>query len=251
MPIPLMIHVPDVMPLNFAPAPPPPQTRDRPAQPVQFILGVDLGQSRDFTAVVVNEISLVKREHLTPDAWQDVVKTEHFTQHRLRHVERVPLGTSYPDIVRLVRDRGLGLPAMPREPALVVDATGVGRPVLDMMRSAGLHPFGVTITGGAGESVVRAGSDYRVAKRLLSMGVAVAPDTGRLAVTAPGEHRETLRSELSAFKVKVNPNQNESFESFREKDHDDLVLAAALAVWLGDKQGPRSKINPNFTIFGQ
>ena len=28
---------------------------------------------------------------------------------------------------------------------------------------------------------------------------------------------------------------NETFESWRERDHDDLVLAVALAIWFGDK----------------
>ena len=28
---------------------------------------------------------------------------------------------------------------------------------------------------------------------------------------------------------------NETFESWRERDHDDLVLAVALAAWLGER----------------
>ena len=243
---PLMIRVPDEWPIDFGPAPQPLVTRDREPQAVQWVVGVDLGQSRDFTAIVINRLSLIEREHCNPDVWANVVRRETIVLHHVRHIERVPLGTSYPDVVEIVRHRVTGLPKMPREPQLVVDATGVGRPVLDLMRRAGLDPFGVTITGGGGETVEK--RDARVAKRLLANTIAVALDTGRLTFPAPGDHRDTLRRELSAFRVTVNANQNETFEAWREKDHDDLVLGCALAVWWGNRQGPRFEVNPNFRL---
>jgi hypothetical protein len=39
--------------------------------------------------------------------------------------------------------------------------------------------------------------------------------------------------EPAAFRVKVTLAGNETFESWRERDHDDLVLAVALALWVG------------------
>jgi hypothetical protein len=44
-----------------------------------------------------------------------------------------------------------------------------------------------------------------------------------------------LVTELRAFKVKITAAANETFESWRERDHDDLVLAVALACWLGQR----------------
>ena len=41
----------------------------------------------------------------------------------------------------------------------------------------------------------------------------------------------TLTSELLNFKVKITTVGNETFESWRERDHDDLVLALACALW--------------------
>ena len=243
---PLIIRGPDQIPLDCGPPKPPLVIRDREPQAVQWVVGVDLGQSRDFTAIVVEMLSLVERTYCTPDAWQNVQRRETIVLHKVKHIERVPLGTSYPDVIELVRHRVTGLPAMPRPTQLVVDATGVGRPVLDLMRRADLDPFGVTITGGGGETVEK--RDARVAKRLLANTVAVALDTGRLTFPAPGEHRDTLRRELSAFRVTVNANQNETFESWREKFHDDLVRAAALAVWWGSRQRPKYEINPNFRV---
>jgi hypothetical protein len=46
-----------------------------------------------------------------------------------------------------------------------------------------------------------------------------------------------LVKELDNFKVKVTVAANETFESWREKDHDDLVLATAIAAWLGERTG--------------
>ena len=46
---------------------------------------------------------------------------------------------------------------------------------------------------------------------------------------------EVLVRELSTFRAKVNiATGNESFEAWRSRDHDDMVLAVALAAWLGE-----------------
>jgi hypothetical protein len=44
-----------------------------------------------------------------------------------------------------------------------------------------------------------------------------------------------IEAELRAFRVKLTPAGNDTFESARERDHDDLVLAMALAVWAGER----------------
>jgi hypothetical protein len=42
-----------------------------------------------------------------------------------------------------------------------------------------------------------------------------------------------LGKELEAFRVKATASRNEVFESWRERDHDDLVRAVALALFVG------------------
>jgi hypothetical protein len=68
--------------------------------------------------------------------------------YQVGHLERVPLGTLYPGIVAHVR-RLLG--KLPNA-ALIIDYTGVGRPVFDLFTSAGISPVSVLITGGAVET---------------------------------------------------------------------------------------------------
>ena len=50
---------------------------------------------------------------------------------------------------------------------------------------------------------------------------------------------ETLARELELFRVKVTASRSEVYESWRERDHDDLVLALALACWAGTRPAPR------------
>jgi hypothetical protein len=42
-----------------------------------------------------------------------------------------------------------------------------------------------------------------------------------------------LAKELEAFRVKVTASRNEVFESWRERDHDDLIIALALVLYVG------------------
>ena len=49
---------------------------------------------------------------------------------------------------------------------------------------------------------------------------------------------KVLQKEMQAFSVKITTAGNESFEAWREKDHDDIVLAVALGVWLGERGFP-------------
>src|SRR5439155_9551667 len=111
-----------------------------------FYLGLDLGQAADYTAIAVLERtpSPEERRPQRPD-------------YALRYLERPPLGTTYPDIVVRVVELVNTEPLRHRS-ALVVDQTGVGRPVVDLLIAAGLRPIAVTITGG--DTVTRVEQEY-------------------------------------------------------------------------------------------
>jgi hypothetical protein len=193
-------------------------------EPTAFVVGVDLGQARDFTAVVVNECS---------DRWGKPM------QHRLSFLHRFPLGTSYPEVADGVGRLLAQLPRRRRRAELVVDATGVGRPVVEMMRAAGLAPIGVTITAGFDE-LEKARDDWRVPKRTLVGRMQVALQEGRLKIAAGMALTPVLTQELRNFRAKINIGTGaEGFEAWREADHDDLVLATAVAVWRAESDGRR------------
>jgi hypothetical protein len=79
---------------------------------------------------------------------------------------------------------------------------------------------------------------YRVPKKLLVAVTQVLLQNRRLEVAPTLELADTLAKELGLFRVKVTTAGNETFESWRERDHDDLVLAVALAAWAGERAPP-------------
>ena len=185
-----------------------------------FYLGLDLGQAQDYTALAVLE----KQEK----------------EYHVRHLERPKLGTPYPAIVEQVQNL-LKSDQLWGRTALVVDKTGVGAPVVDMFRKAGLRPVAITITGG--NSVSKDGDGYHVPKRDLVSTLQVLFQAGRLKVAAELPEARLLVEELLNFKVKINvKTAHDSYEAWREGIHDDLVLAVSLACWYGEKQPPA--VNP-------
>lgn len=195
------------------------------------ILSLDFGQSQDYTALAISEHTRV----------QDV---GHLI---VRHLHRFPLGTSYPSIIESVETM-MQDPRL-QDASIVCDATGVGRPVLDLMRLSGLKPVAVTITGGTTET--REGLHFHVPKKNLVSAVAVALETERLKVADGLEFAPLLRHELGNFKAKITLAGNTTFEAWRESDHDDLVIAVALAAWWANRWRPIPKrVGSTVRIYG-
>jgi hypothetical protein len=81
-------------------------------------------------------------------------------------------------------------------------------------------------------------SAYRVPKKDLVSTVAMLFQDRRIEIAAHPLW-EVLKKELENFRVKINiSTATETFEAWRERDHDDLVLAVALAAWMAEP-GPR------------
>jgi hypothetical protein len=100
-----------------------------------FYVGLDLGQSADYTALAVIEDGIERNKDGGAEKYL-----------HLRHLERYPLRTLYPDIaeavVSLMRDERLApneydpstLRYFRRTPELIVDHTGVGPAVTDILK---------------------------------------------------------------------------------------------------------------------
>src|SRR5580700_2143966 len=193
--------------------------------PTNYIVGVDLGQSRDFTAIAV-----VERQELSGE-WDPAAYTcRKSTALRLRFLERVELGTTYPDVVERVvqvtRSRDLA-----GRCHLIVDGTGVGRPVVDLLRQAkpGCPIMPAVIT--AGQRETQSDGYYGIPKRDLMVGLQVLLQRGELQIAAGLKYGAALAAEMAAMEVKVTSAGREQFGAWREGTHDDLVFAVALACW--------------------
>jgi hypothetical protein len=177
----------------------------------RFYLGLDLGQARDYSAMAIAE----RRVERT-GAHDPVTFAEHtITRVIVTHLERIPLRTPYPDVV--ARVRGLTQRFKDRKLEVVMDATGVGAAVRDMLANAalGVTVYGVTLTGGERVSVVSGG--YHVPRHDLLSNLRVLLEKRMLEITAPGEPANLLHSEFLRWG--------------RRSTHDDLIFAVALACW--------------------
>jgi hypothetical protein len=154
------------------------------------------------------------------------------TRYSVRHAERIALGSPYPEVVEHVR-RMAKRPPLADWVKVIVDATGVGAPVVDLLKKAdlGCPVLPVIITGGDTESTD--GARYRVPKRDLLAGLQVAFQKRRLRVSSRVTALERLMEELRGMRVRMTADGEERIGGGR---HDDLVLALALAWWRASRE---------------
>jgi hypothetical protein len=214
----------------------------------EMLVGVDLGQARDYTAITISErgYRLVdkpynadtrdRRGQPTTEARQRVE-----LQHRCRYLERLPLGMPYPEQVKHIVDLTKRLGG---RPIIVADQTGVGRAVVDLLvaelnggiKGTDIRPTVVRIGITGGSSVSRIPGGFNVPKVDLVGVPLVLMQNDRLHIAEGLELQPTLVRELLNFKKKINiSTSNATYESWREGDHDDLVLSLAMGTWAGQE----------------
>lgn len=207
-------------------------------------IGIDIGQSNDPTALAILETES------RPEVGQWV---EHYIARRL---ERLPLGTPYPKIaarlaavvqgvrqqaVDQARRRALEETGRESGTALAsgalagagtpittyVDATGVGKPVLDMLDQAGVSVIGVYFTHG--DRRTEEGGRVTLGKAYLVSRLQALLQSGRLHLPDTAEAK-VLAKELLDYEIRVDQNANDQYGAFKVGTHDDLVTAVGLAV---------------------
>jgi hypothetical protein len=169
----------------------------------------------------------------------------HPVEYHVRHIERFELGTRYPDIVESIASL-LVDPLLTDKSRLVVDGTGVGAPVVDMFLHRGLRPVPIYITGA--DAISCTGRITRVPKRQLVPVLQVLFQTGRLRIATDLELTSTLTTELMNFTAKITPSFHERYSSWRENQHDDIVLALALACWYFERMCRVPQINVRLPV---
>lgn len=158
----------------------------------------------------------------------------------LSYLHRWPLGTKYGGIVAAVK-AFLASPLAGDRPRLVIDGTGVGVAVLELFDAAKVRYEAVSIHGG--ERTTRDGKLWRVPKAALVAALQVPLQSGRLRVEPPGmPFADELRAEMGNFRRTLTVNAHESYAAWREGDHDDLVLALAIACWRATKATARMRV---------
>ena len=149
-------------------------------------------------------------------------------------IKRLPLGTDYNNVVAVVH--GL-LHRCPAGTELVIDGTGIGKPIADMFKYRGIVPWCVTATAAIEQSINHAKRTASVPKLMLISRIQALLFEGRLKVHADIPEAGAFLEELRDFRVEYTANGNMTFNA-RSGRHDDMVSAAAVAAWrLSDGAG--------------
>jgi len=199
----------------------------------RIFVGLDLGQSQDPTA-----LSIVERAEVFPGEMNWVTYEQRRPlRFRVLYLERMLLGTPYPRVVERVR-QVVRQSAQQGRCTLVMDATGLGTPVLGMMRAAnlGCEIVPVLLTGGERESC--ANGVWHVPKRDLITGLQAMLDKRELGIPSKLPAARDLAREIAGMDVKISDRGRVSYGRSREGEHDDLVIATALACWRAQRKEP-------------
>lgn len=183
-----------------------------------YWIGLDLGQSADFSALSVSHRTMI----------------DGLSHYGVVELSRWALGAPYPGIVRDVVNM-CQRPKMAEGWKLVIDKTGVGAPVFDMFREAGMRPIGVSIT--AGQNAHRDPDDrmcWTVPKVHLVSNAKVLLQSGRLTFADRLPNVDDLVKEMLSFEMRFTTAANVTFESWREGAHDDLLLSLCVALWVAE-----------------
>ncbi len=198
-----------------------------------FLLGLDLGQAVDASALAVLEKQMVEGvRHYFCRAlrrWELGTKYTKIVEDVGRVVDREPLARLVPtkNAWNVWRDE-------PARSTLVIDGTGVGRPVVDMFAQARPNAYvrPVMITTGRNESYKD--GYFHVPKSILVSTVVALLEQERLKFAPTIKEAATLIKEMRDYRVKVTDSANETFAA-REGANDDLIMAVAIACWFGER----------------
>lgn len=209
---------------------------------MDVMIGADIGQRVDPTAIAVVELD-----------WRGGTTIGRHDHYVVRYFQRLPIGTSYPDVVdELVRIRSailarpipepaevvgsIGPPGIdvlrPRPPStptvtLFCDATGVGQPVVDLLEAAGASPISCYFVHG--ERRTRTGREVRLGKAWLVSRLQALAQTQRVHLPKTAE-AEATRAELLDYEIRVSDDGHDTYGAFKVGRHDDLVTALGLAT---------------------
>lgn len=181
-----------------------------------FIISCDLAKTFDYTVICV-----VDRTDESPH------------RYHLRYLERFN-GASYPAIVarlkELADNRKLFTGEKP--PVMVIDSTGVGAAVDDMLREFPIPLVGIKIHGG--NIMTRKGSEFHVPKRALIHTLAATFRKGLLKMSVSITAGQYIVKELQAFTRALS--RRTGHDTYNGKgEHDDIILALAMAVYTGEQ----------------
>lgn len=193
-----------------------------------FCFGIDLGKLADSSAIAILERITVR------DGFDRYTVRETFrTRHVLRYLERIRLGTAYPKVIDRIRELAADAARAGRL-TLAIDATGLGEPVFDALRSTGIPGELVAVTLTGGDESHHTGFRWHVPRKALLVGLQGQVCRRELEIASD----LPLAADFIAEMASMGRNLHAPAGA-----HDDLVMAVSLAAWAARKH-PRGRLFP-------
>src|SRR5690606_30750036 len=191
-------------------------------------VGIDIGQASDPTAFCAVE---AVRWHKTAEFAKlnlpsEVDEEKPKDELRIRALQRLPLGLGYIEQCQIIADL-LSEPSL-ASAGVFLEAPGVGKPNSDLFLRAGVRHTPIWITGGRDEQSHGAG--FTVPKLILVSRLQAALHSSELRIAKALPEAAAFTRELQEFRASWTEAGHLRFGA-RQGAHDDLVLAAALAVY--------------------
>jgi len=199
----------------------------------EFVVGVDLGKSVDSTVIAIVEYVRVGTGEFEVSKASShrgitITKEKYRETYDLRELQRLKLQTTYDEVIEHLV--GLMNTTPLREAELVIDDSGVGRPIGDMIEAqTTLRPIRVTTTGGEHANKITERRWHVPKQEMVSLLSGLfATRMIRLAHNLP--NLEVLRRESQTF-LRTYTSSGRSTFSAASGRHDDTISALSLACW--------------------
>ena len=197
-----------------------------------FILGASIGVGSEPTAIAIIE----------QEVWVEGRERPETHERRLRWFDQFPPDCDDPETVERIN-------ALLERPEIkeaedtghvdvILDTTASGRAIVDLFKGPGIKLYTVTI-GGTEEDLTD--PNWRIPKVEAIGNLRTLIQSHKLKVMTEHKLVKAFTKEVLAYRPRrppVNPNDP---EAWRERPHDDIVFAAAVAAWRAKKHTPRLK----------
>lgn len=212
----------------------PPKAPPRAAGHISYVVGVDIGQRVDPTAIAV-------------------VETRYDAQERGYYIVRFPkrfrLGLLYSDVAKRIARLDTKLREDAAKEGLeawisyILDATGVGQgPSEQIVQALNAQSYADVyrcyLTGGINAIVDDEIMQIKLPKTQLVSSLVSVFDADRIELPAGSKEIDAMINELLNFEIRVSDEGKDAFGAFKVGAHDDLVTALGLAVWFGENAPP-------------
>jgi len=192
----------------------------------RFCLSLDVGSERDHSVLTLLDR---KTQYSRGPSGEEI----NLPTYDLPFLERFKLRTPYEQIFNRTQEVMHNPLLSTKGCQLLIDATGVGNPIVQMFRKLG--PIPIVISAGAVVNALSSGG-YSVPKRDIVTSLQAVMQSRRIRIASGLEDIEQLKKEILGFKMRPPTSRGYiAFESDTEATHDDIVMSLAVAVWYLEK----------------